>query len=360
MAPRASRAVPAQPPRLRRILRPALLERHVAAPPGGEARHPIPPLPLIENGRVIDPDVTRRGPAQTHHAVHRSAPSPSSTATRTSPFFLYLAHSMPHVPLYVSEKFEGKSGAGALRRRDHGDRLVGRRSAGRARPARPGATTRWSFSPPTTARGSATATTPAAPDRSARARAPPGKAACACRASCAGPASFPPGSVSDRFLMTIDLLPTAGAARRRGAPRSADRRPRRLAAAHQPARRHQSARRLRPLVRHQRTAGGRQRRRPMEADAAAPLPHARRTPGRQRRHRRSDTRLSNSKPPPSTTSRPTRPRPPTAPRSIPRSWRVCSPSPKNARADLGDTLSQRPTGIGTRKSGVSKTVESTR
>jgi len=28
------------------------------------------------------------------------------------PFFLYLAHSMPHVPLYCSEKFKGKSGAG--------------------------------------------------------------------------------------------------------------------------------------------------------------------------------------------------------------------------------------------------------
>lgn len=28
------------------------------------------------------------------------------------PFFLYLAHNMPHVPLYVSEKFKGKSGQG--------------------------------------------------------------------------------------------------------------------------------------------------------------------------------------------------------------------------------------------------------
>ncbi len=28
------------------------------------------------------------------------------------PFFLYVAHSMPHVPLYVSDKFRGKSGAG--------------------------------------------------------------------------------------------------------------------------------------------------------------------------------------------------------------------------------------------------------
>lgn len=31
---------------------------------------------------------------------------------RDKPFFLYLAHSMPHVPLFVSEKFEGRSDAG--------------------------------------------------------------------------------------------------------------------------------------------------------------------------------------------------------------------------------------------------------
>lgn len=31
---------------------------------------------------------------------------------RNEPFFLYVPHSMPHVPLFVSEKFAGKSGAG--------------------------------------------------------------------------------------------------------------------------------------------------------------------------------------------------------------------------------------------------------
>lgn len=31
---------------------------------------------------------------------------------KNNPFFLYLAHAMPHVPLAVSEKFKGKSGAG--------------------------------------------------------------------------------------------------------------------------------------------------------------------------------------------------------------------------------------------------------
>ncbi len=31
---------------------------------------------------------------------------------RDEPFFLYVPHSMPHVPIYASEKFKGKSGAG--------------------------------------------------------------------------------------------------------------------------------------------------------------------------------------------------------------------------------------------------------
>jgi arylsulfatase A-like enzyme len=31
---------------------------------------------------------------------------------KDEPFFLYVPHSMPHVPLFVSEKFKGKSGAG--------------------------------------------------------------------------------------------------------------------------------------------------------------------------------------------------------------------------------------------------------
>ena len=31
---------------------------------------------------------------------------------KNNPFFLYLAHNMPHVPLAVSDKFKNKSGAG--------------------------------------------------------------------------------------------------------------------------------------------------------------------------------------------------------------------------------------------------------
>ena len=30
------------------------------------------------------------------------------------PFFLYVPHVMPHVPIFASEKFRGKSGAGCM------------------------------------------------------------------------------------------------------------------------------------------------------------------------------------------------------------------------------------------------------
>jgi len=67
-----------------------------------------PPLPLIEGDRVTEtnPDqrlLTRR---YTEGAVN------FIRQNRNRPFFLYLAHTMPHVPLFVSKRFAGKSGAG--------------------------------------------------------------------------------------------------------------------------------------------------------------------------------------------------------------------------------------------------------
>ena len=86
-----------------------------------------PALPLLENEKVIDAEVT---PADqetltrryTEHAVKFIA------ANKAKPFFLYFAHSFPHVPLYAGEKFKGSSKARTVRRRHPGDRLVGRRS----------------------------------------------------------------------------------------------------------------------------------------------------------------------------------------------------------------------------------------
>src|SRR5439155_17851053 len=67
-----------------------------------------PPLPLIEGDRFVQnmPDQTQLTTWYTEHAVR------FIETHRNEPFFLYLPHSMPHVPLYVSEKFRGKSQAG--------------------------------------------------------------------------------------------------------------------------------------------------------------------------------------------------------------------------------------------------------
>ena len=46
------------------------------------------------------------------------------------PFFLYLAHTFPHQPLFASKRFRGKSKRGALRRHCGGDRLEHGRDPG--------------------------------------------------------------------------------------------------------------------------------------------------------------------------------------------------------------------------------------
>ena len=74
-----------------------------------------PSLPLLQNNRVVDTEVTAADQAQltkqyTEHAVS------FIERHREQPFFLYVPHSMVHVPLFASERFAGKSGKGA-----HGD-----------------------------------------------------------------------------------------------------------------------------------------------------------------------------------------------------------------------------------------------
>jgi arylsulfatase A-like enzyme len=76
-------------------------------------RHPTdaksyPPLPLIEGEKVIrmDPDQTQLTTMYTDRAIS------FIERHRRTPFLLYLAHSMPHVPLHVSARFAGKSGFG--------------------------------------------------------------------------------------------------------------------------------------------------------------------------------------------------------------------------------------------------------
>lgn len=81
-------------------------------PPQQRARRSgFPPLPLIENDRIVKAEVTADDQRQlTTWYTERSVDFIARHAKQ--PFFLYLAHSMPHVPLYVSDKFQGKSGAG--------------------------------------------------------------------------------------------------------------------------------------------------------------------------------------------------------------------------------------------------------
>ena len=83
---------------------------HPTAKPGT-----YPPLPLFKNEVVIDADVspddqatlTKRYAEQAVDFLKRAG-----TAKDGRPFFLYLAHSMPHVPLFVSQSFKGKSRGG--------------------------------------------------------------------------------------------------------------------------------------------------------------------------------------------------------------------------------------------------------
>lgn len=71
----------------------------------------FPDLPLIEGDSIVDPQVTAEDQTQltknyTQHAVE------FIRQNHEKPFFLYLAHSMPHVPLFVSEPYQKKTGMG--------------------------------------------------------------------------------------------------------------------------------------------------------------------------------------------------------------------------------------------------------
>jgi arylsulfatase len=74
--------------------------------------HPVmkglPPLPWYHNEKVVetDPDQSKFTRRITDLGVK------FIEANRDRPFFLYLPHVMPHVPIFASEKFKGASGHG--------------------------------------------------------------------------------------------------------------------------------------------------------------------------------------------------------------------------------------------------------
>jgi arylsulfatase A len=76
-------------------------------------RHPqqknfYPDLPLMEGDRVVklDPDQSQLTTIYTDRAVR------FIERNRDKPFFLYVAHAMPHVPLFASGRFKGKTRLG--------------------------------------------------------------------------------------------------------------------------------------------------------------------------------------------------------------------------------------------------------
>ena len=77
-------------------------------PTGGKN---YPPLPLVDGTRVVDPEVTGKDQEQlTTRYTERAVRFIEKNKDR--PFLVYLPHSMVHVPLYVSDKFRGKSERG--------------------------------------------------------------------------------------------------------------------------------------------------------------------------------------------------------------------------------------------------------
>jgi arylsulfatase A-like enzyme len=74
-------------------------------------KHPtstFPDLPLIEGEKTIalNPDQSNLTTSYTKHAVQ------FIEKNKDRPFFLYVPHTMPHVPLHVSDRFKGKSKQG--------------------------------------------------------------------------------------------------------------------------------------------------------------------------------------------------------------------------------------------------------
>lgn len=68
----------------------------------------FPDMPLMRNEKAIEinPDQTQLTKRYTSEALK------FIKKNKENPFFMYLAHAMPHVPLYVSNQFKGKSKRG--------------------------------------------------------------------------------------------------------------------------------------------------------------------------------------------------------------------------------------------------------
>lgn len=175
-------------------------------PDVAKRRGGYPPLPLIEGDRITDAEITAEEQAQFTTRFTERAVS-FIGRRKDKPFFLYVAHPMPHVPLYVSDKFAGKSKQGpygdvimeidwsvgqilaaidqhglkentwVIFTSDNGPWLSYGHHAGSAKPLREGKGTVWEGGT---------------------------RVPCIMR----WPGKIPAGTTCDEMLMTIDLLPT--------------------------------------------------------------------------------------------------------------------------------------------------------
>lgn len=85
---------------------------YVDLPEGAAKRkRGYPNLPLIEGDKIVDPEVTGEDQARFTTAFTERAVD-FIRRNRDRPFFLYVAHPMPHVPLFVSDKHKGVSEQG--------------------------------------------------------------------------------------------------------------------------------------------------------------------------------------------------------------------------------------------------------
>lgn len=71
----------------------------------------FPELPLIHGNDIVDPDVDAKDQMRLTQQYSDFAIEFLHDA-KDSPFFLYFAHSFPHVPLYAGEDFQGRSKGG--------------------------------------------------------------------------------------------------------------------------------------------------------------------------------------------------------------------------------------------------------
>lgn len=80
-------------------------------PDSARRKRGYPPLPMFEGNEVVDEEITPEDQVRFTTDFTRYAVD-FIDRNRERPFFLYVPHPMPHVPLFVSDKYRGKSAKG--------------------------------------------------------------------------------------------------------------------------------------------------------------------------------------------------------------------------------------------------------